>query len=408
MTGLRAAARTVDLTPLDFPNIRLGGFGFNRRASGVLHPLEAAVLYLTDGEEEVALVTVDSVGLMRPTVERIRERVTRLADRRRVLVCSTHSHAAPDTMGYWGRSLLWLLPMTCGIEPRYVDQLVERIAGAVDEVAQNAAPARLRATTFEVEPTLFTNHRTKGLRDHTGALLLVDDEDGAPLATLLGFAAHPEGLWEQNRRISPDYPHHVRAVLREEGCGVPLFFSGALGGMLTPDIRVKAKTPEREGEIERIGRALGKAAADAAKSAPALEKPVLRFASRNMTLPVANWRFRLLRRLGVLRRADLDRQVETEMALVRLGGLRLLTVPGEALPELGVELRAALGGSTAPTFLLCLGNDELGYMLPPAQFHDRHYRYEASMSLGPETAPLVVRMARELADAVASPSRGGG
>jgi hypothetical protein len=397
MTALRAGVATVDLTPHDFPRIRLGGFGFNRRATGVLHPLEAGVLYLRDdiAGEEVALVTVDSVGLGRPWVQEIRRRVNRLADPSRILVCATHCHAAPDTMGYWGPSLLMLLPIRSGVEPGYRELLLSRVAAAVDRAVAAAVPARLRGTAFDVAPGLFTNHRAGGALDDHGQVLCVDRaDDGRPLATLLNFAGHPEGLWDRNTRVSADYVHHVRAALGEAGVGVPLFFSGALGGMLTPNIPKDAPTAAREVEIARIGRALGETAAKAAVAAPAFESGgPLQIAHHDFRLPVQNWRFRLLRRLGVLER-DIGEEVETEMNLVSVGGLRLLTVPGEALPELGAELRAALGSPL--TMLACLGCDELGYILPPEKFDHPEWKYEVTMSVGRETAPRLLDVTRDL------------
>lgn len=397
MSALRAGVATADLTPHDFPRIRLGGFGFNRRATGVLHPIEAGVLYLRDDDsgEEVALVTVDSVGLGRPWVQAIRERVTRLADRSRVLVCATHSHATPDTMGYWGPSLLFLLPFRSGIEPGYKEQLIARVAAAVDRAVAAAAPVRLRAAAFDVAPGLFTNHRKGGALDDHGQVLCVDRaDDGAPLATLLNFAAHPEGLWERNTRVSPDYIHHVREALRAAGRGTPLFFSGALGGMLTVSIPKEAPTATREREIERIGRALGETAAAAAAQAPALAGGALRVVHHTLRLRNDNWRFRLLRRIGVLDRPDMGDEVETELNLVSVGDLRVLTIPGEALPELGAELRAALGNGLSLIF--CLGCDELGYLLPQAQFDHKEWSYEVTMSLGRETAARLVDAARDL------------
>jgi len=396
MTALRAGVAIADITPHDFPRIRLGGFGFNRRATGILHPLQAGVLYVRDDDagEEVALVTVDSVGLLRSWVQEIRRRVNRVADPSRILVCATHCHAAPDTMGYWGPSFLMLLPVRSGIEPGYRELLLTRVAAAIDRAVASAVPVRLRGAAFELQPGLFTNHRKGGALDDRGQVLCVDRaDDGSPLATLLNFAGHPEGLWDRNTRVSADYVHHARAAIEAASRGAPLFLSGALGGMLTPNIPKEAPTAAREREIERIGRALGEAAAAAAAAAPALPEGALRVAHRSFRLPVANWRFRLLRRMGVLER-DIGEEVETEMNLVTLGGLRLLTIPGEALPELGSELRAALGSPL--TMLACLGCDELGYILPTAQFDHPEWKYEVTMSVGRETAPRLLDVTRDL------------
>ena len=47
--------------------------------------------------------------------------------------------------------------------------------------------------------------------------------------------------------------------------------------------------------------------------------------------------------------------------------------------------------------LLCLGCDELGYILTPDQFRNREWHYEQSMSVGPETSPMLWEPAERLA-----------
>ncbi len=403
MGGLNAAIGVVDITPTDFPDIRLGGFGLNRRARGVLHPLEAGVSYFASGDEYVVLVTMDSVGIGLPWIERIRDAVTTLPDKSRIIVCATHAHSVPDTLGYWGKSLLGVLPRSSGVNPEYMAQIVRDIAAGIDEAVTKAAPARLRVTEFEIPPGLVTNHREGGALDPRGVMLRIDGEDDTPLGCLVNFACHPEGLWDKNRLVSPDFPHHTRAVMRERGLGHPLFFNGALGGMLTPNIPIKTGAQERQTEVERIGRALGELAAAAAEAAPVVPIKGLQLVSTPVYLPFTNWRFRLIEKLRVISRSQTDGEVRTEMHLVRLNaeaggdGLQMLSIPGEPLPELGQELRRVLDGG--PTMILGLGCDELGYMLPDEQFNSREYSYEKSMSLGPETATLLLGAAKRLAAA---------
>ena len=64
----------------------------------------------------------------------------------------------------------------------------------------------------------------------------------------------------------------------------------------------------------------------------------------------------------------------------------MVTLPGELLPEVSFEILEQMGGF--PRMLIGLGNDELGYLIPPYNF--REGIYEESMSRGPAAA-LVVR-----------------
>ena len=46
--------------------------------------------------------------------------------------------------------------------------------------------------------------------------------------------------------------------------------------------------------------------------------------------------------------------------------------------------------------VVALGNDELGYILHPDDWPRDLYKYERSMSVGPQTWPLLESAAREL------------
>jgi hypothetical protein len=224
----------------------------------------------------------------------------------------------------------------------------------------------------------------------------VESGNGARLATLLNYAAHPETLWEDNPFISADYPGAFRNRLRELVPGVPLFFSGNLGGMLTPNVPRGSDLAGRRQYVERHGRALAELTQSALATAP--EVTVDRIVARRaqVSLPLDNWRFKLGHKLGLLQRDFSSGGVDTEVNSVRLGDVQLATFPGEALPEVGTQVkREAMTGRHR--LLLCLGCDELGYILDPAMFGMKLYAYEKTMSVGPESAPRLIAALKSLA-----------
>jgi hypothetical protein len=96
-------------------------------------------------------------------------------------------------------------------------------------------------------------------------------------------------------------------------------------------------------------------------------------------------------------------QIETEVNLIKIGGLWLATVPGELLPKLGLRVKAQLleaGASVAG--VVGLANDEVGYILPEEDFKypwnpfkpGKHY--EETNSIGKEIAPKVMNALKEL------------
>ena len=100
------------------------------------------------------------------------------------------------------------------------------------------------------------------------------------------------------------------------------------------------------------------------------------------------------------RRAIADGRLTTTCAYVDLGPAQIITIPGELLPRLGFELKAALPGPVR--VLAGIAEDELGYILPddefiaPADYLDPGAQYEESMALGPNTGSLVMAAAKEL------------
>lgn len=391
---LRCGAAIVDITPrAHVPGIPLAGFAFNRRATAILDPLQAVALHLTDGVTAVTLVAMDLIGLLYPYTDRLRARLRGVGGL--ILPCSTHDHAAPDTIGLWGRSLFGVFPATSGVVPEYMEMLVESLVHVVREATRDPVPVTVRAARYEVPSDWFRNDRKGGVKDDFGYALQFVGPTGSPVATLVHFAAHPETLWEHNTLVSADYPGALRERLRTTIGGEAAFFSGALGGMITANVPLSLDIEGRKTAVKRLGTGLADLAAHALRDAPVVAGTPLRAQTLPLELPLSNWRFRLARRLGILDREFVLNQVRTEMSLVRVGDeVTLLTAPGECTPEVGREIVAQLPGRFR--LLLCLGCDEIGYVLTPEQFANKEYHYEQTMSLGPATGPALIQAARDL------------
>jgi hypothetical protein len=387
-SAFRAGAASTDITPRDLGRTFLAGFGLDRRAEGVLEPLGAAALHLESGEARVSLVSADLLALPRPLVDEIRARVRTLAGKRAILCCATHTHSGPDTLGLWGRSLFGKLPIASGVDREYLDWLSGRVAACVDEAAACAVPARLRAATFAV-PTRWTrNDRRGGARFDAATALACEDRAGRRIATLVNYASHPETLWSGNRLVSPDFPGAFRRRSAQLAGGVPLYVSGPLGAMLTPDLPRDAGDDERRRFCDALGSALAELAEQALAGAEPQPDPGLRHGARSVRLPNANWRFRLFQRLGWLPARIREGCVENDVHWLRLGDVEAVSAPGEVAPEVGARMHARLRARHRLILGLC--DDEVGYVLEPRMFDDPEYGYEATVSLGRDTAALLL------------------
>jgi hypothetical protein len=359
----------------------LAGFSVARTALSVHDPLWARAIVFEKGGRRALLVACDLVGYLHPRVAKLRAKI-RGVDQ--VIFASTHVHSGPDTVGLWGP-----FPGVCGLSEKYLEQL----ENAVVECASRALEARVPATLVAAErhvDGVCKDIRPPDIRNETAAALLARDPAGRPIAVLVNFAMHPEGMGSKNRAVSSDYPHYLReAVERDFPGAVAVFASGDLGGMQTPDVREHSWE-----EIRRCGETIAARVREALSAASESSVPEVKFASRSVEFTLDNRKFLTAFQLGTFGK-DLGNVVhesqgrlvlQSEVSALRLGDILLVTVPGEAFPEVGKEVFALM--DARHRFLIGLGQDEIGYILPKADFDPK--KYEESMSLGPETAPTLL------------------
>jgi hypothetical protein len=448
------AAKTVVTPDLRGRTVYLAGFGYNRPATGVHDNLWARCLALRAGNRNVVLCSVDLIGLFYDDVLKIRARVRELAPQvNLVIVAATHNHEGPDTLGLWGPTA-----RVSGMDPSYLDRLDELVAQTAARAVRRMVPARLTLGR-EHNPLLGLlqdDSRPPYVKDpYLFALRLTGSANRRPIATLVNWSDHAETLGRKNREITSDYPHGLRAWLEENGGGLALFFNGSIGGLLsTLGNQVALLDPETgdlapDGTWEKadlVGTMLGKLADRILRRGKIVPVDSLVIRQAVFFLPLANDRFRIAAGLGIFHgRKELftagkpDRSVaekdipgmgetkyatgqdlETEvdyLQLVSRGKVaaEVVTVPGEIYPELvngGITRYAGADYPRAPfepilrrqlksryQFIIGLGNDELGYLIPKAEWDDqppwllgRPSRWYGEMnSVGPDAAGTVLR-----------------
>ncbi len=373
------------ITPTLERPVFLAGFGRNRRAETVHDDLYARALALSDGHTRLVLVALDLIGLFRHHCLEVTERVNAHVPETQVIIASTHTHHGPDTMGLWGPNTF-----TSGVDALYIRALKDNIVAAARAALEALEPAVLRSAATHV-PGVVKNARDPDIvDDELTCLQFCAPEDGTIRTTMLIFPCHPETLWDQNPHITSDYAGALRDQI-EAATGAPcIFFSGALGGMMTPDVEEHTFA-----EAEQIGKTLAEAAQQVLTEAEPAPVTHLSHARETYTVPLRNPLFKLSRLLGVLPRKVVPwRNVTTEANLVTVGPVRLVTGPGEVLPQLGLAVKTELKqAGAAVAGVIGLANDELGYILPAEDFiYPRNpfnpgEHYEETMSVGKQAGP---------------------
>jgi hypothetical protein len=377
---LKAAAGKVDISPTRAAFI--AGYASNRKSTGQHDPLWARCLVLQNGDQKVALVSCDLLGIIRPYAERIRAMV-RSVPAERVLIGATHTHSGPDTYGQWGPDR-----MTSGVDKEWMEGLLKKIAALVDETASRLEPAKVRFGRQAEVANCSYNARVQEILDTELLAMQVANPQGKTIATLINFACHPEVL--NNRTMTSDFPHWLRLHVEERLGGVAIYMNGALGGMVTALIQNEEKYPKGEAwpEAERIGNTLAEATLASLEGASWEESPNFTFQQRIFRVPLENAGFKLLIAAKILPGELVDgSDILTEVSRFTLGPAEFITLPGEVLPNIGLYLKTKM--RSPYKFQLGLTGDALGYILTAEDFVLKLYAYESSVSVGPKMGPLM-------------------
>ncbi|HEY3359454.1 MAG TPA: hypothetical protein VGQ83_39755 [Polyangia bacterium] len=388
-------AARLTITPPDLRQIWVAGYGFERKARGVLDPLTVRAFYFDDGVRPLWLVSADVIGFQLPSVERIRRLISPTWGEN-ALVCATHNHDGPDTIGFWGPSLMYLLPVQSGIDVRYLTWLERVIAVCAQRATQAAVPATLRLGRAPL-PADIVNLREPGVHDKEMTVLEAVARGGDSLATLLFFPCHAEALADDNHYLSADFPGFMYRAVEARRGGVAGFFQGAEGAMVTSRFDRHWPLARRYRYIQTLGGELGRRAALALAAARPLPAPRLERRRQQVIYPIATDMYRLIAKLKLplLERSLASGGMQSEVTVATLGPVTLAAVPGEPSPAIGAQIQAALKGEHR--LVLGLANDEVGYLLTEEQFRDPKYQYEAGVSPGPDAGPRTLAAVRALA-----------
>ncbi len=386
------------ITPSLARPVYLAGFAQNRRATAIHDDLYVRALVLCTPERTLVLCAMDLIGLFRPDVQEIIQRVRghfTALNKPEILIASLHPHDGPDTMGLWGPN-----DRTSGVDPLYLAELKDKTVATILTALAAAikeSPS-MKSVCLRV-PGLAKNARNPEILDDELTALQFLDIDGRLLVSLFDFACHPEVMWEHNTQISADYVGYLRQEV-EETTGAPcIFFSGALGGMMTPDVKQHTFV-----EAEVIGQALARAGLEALGNAKGFPVAEMSVQKKEVKVKLTNilYKFAFRRKLLPDVRGP-QGKITSEVNLIKIGPAWFATIPGELLPKLGLALKARMRAAGAQAAgVICLANDELGYILPAEDFRfplnpfkpGKHY--EETNSISKEIGPAVVEAVRSL------------
>jgi hypothetical protein len=383
-----------------------GGMGAPNPSHEKKGELTARAVVFRKGEVTVAVVALDVLGFPSVLGDRVRARVTRIPAKN-ILIASTHTHSAPDCYafpdgkgGYTGNM-------------RYMDFVCIKAAEAINEAIDRLEPAWIKIATGVAEGKIAYNYYAPDLYDRRMSVIQASSPNGKTIATLVNYAIHPEVLGNDVGILSPDLIGPLCDQIESQTKGTALFINGAQGGMITADNRNlnQPKDPQRGYWIDsrsweeclRIGHLMASESLRIIKDAPEQKDPALFCDSITVRFPVDSMRMWAVIAASPLKYPhNDDHSINARINLINLGNAQILTIPGEALPNIGFYLKRKMHGQN--NLLFGLTNEAFGYILTKVDFQSfPRYDYISRTSLGEMTGEILIEKSLDFVNKSPSP-----
>jgi len=436
MSRLRAGAARTVITP------RLGshiaGYYVDRIAVDVHDDLHAKALVLESGDTALAIVLCDLIAIPRSHADRAKRRAEELTgiSVENILIAATHTHYGPALEG----------GLMVPAEEEYVAWYPEAVADAVKLAQARLRPAMIGQGSgscpeevfnrryFMKDGSVVTNPgrhnpnvvRPAGPTDPEVGTLVVLDEGWRPIALVANYALHYVGGPSSiDDIISPDYfgafDRAIQRIAGQECVGILL--NGCCGDVNNIDVfGPERPCPYPHYHVDRIADLVAGEVLRTWKSMQqfqseprlAVANDFFKFERRKVTEEqVARARARLAKAAAegnreaayatsadpewliatmVAELAEAPPACETQIQVMRIGELGLVSLPGEIFVEIGLEIKQR---SPFPrTIVAELGNDCLGYIPTAKAFEEGSYEaYTSHASKGTGAAMITSALA---------------
>ena len=422
-----------------FDPVWIAGFSNRKPANGVHDDTWARTMIIDDGKTRLAIVSIDAIGFMNDDVVDVRNLISTKTGITYAVISSTHTHEGPDMIGMWSGT-----PLKDGLNKEYMKFVKTRIVQSVETAVKNLRPANLEISQdlSGAVPLVKDTRKPEVFDSGMRMLKAVDNRSGEVLGSLVAWADHPETLWSKNLLVSSDFPHFVREgvekgvfngdTLMKPGIGgICVYINGAVGGLMTTHPSLPVKDPFNGVEYneptfekaEAQGKHLSLLALNAMENpSEIIESAGISLVVRTLPVKIDNNMFKIGAALGVMGRGTMNwMKMRSELAVIEIGPISFVTIPGEIYPELvngpvdapegndfGIQpleippIREMMPGKYK--FIVGLANDEIGYIIPKSQWDVKapytygrdNSPYGEENSPGPKTAGVIHSNLKEM------------
>ncbi|HHH50436.1 MAG TPA: hypothetical protein ENK52_05620 [Saprospiraceae bacterium] len=389
----KAAAAVRVITPDPLLPVS-GGVGVPNAVKQKQGDLYVRALVFEKGDTRVAIVNIDNLGWPAALGDKSRALIKGIPPEN-ILIGATHTHSGPDAYAFPdenGKSKA---------DFKYLNWCVQQIADAVNEAISKLEPAALKIAVGEAKGKIAFNYYAEQLYDPRcgiiQAIKTTGEQKGERIATLINYAIHPEVIGSDREILSPDLCGPLYHRIESNTGGIALFMNSAQGGMVTADNRTAdGKDIRTYEECIRIGELLADEALRIIADADLQSNPSLQCFAKRVSFPVDSEMMRFILKYSPLNIGLTDaNNVTTQVNLLNIGTAQILTIPGEALPNIGYYLKRKMKGQHH--FLFGLTNDAFGYILTKVDFNSfKRYNYISRTSLGEMTGEIYIENALQM------------
>lgn len=378
----------VMLTPPQ--GLQLAGYGKRRStpSQGQHDPLYARALVLQNGEQTIALVTVDLLAITNEVYDTVYDKVSKKfpLSRPMLMLSASHTHSGPGGI----TKKFWESFAAGPYHPEAFERLTDQMAQALLLASENLQKVKLGWGKVKAPEWIRNRMIVNGPVDSEINALWVKRLDNTPLAVVVNYSAHATLLKPNNLLFSGDYPGAMEKEIETKQGGVALFTAGAVADQ-TPFTSEGADDFER---VEGMGKGLANKLLTAKEKITYYEQGILEGRRLTLVLPPVQLR------IGTERRVPkfvggwfFDK--ESVVQILRIGPTLLVGVPADLSSVLGQQIKAEAEQHGFRAIIVGFANDYIGYVLPTGTYYSDSY--EARMSFnGPYMGEYLVGILEEM------------
>ncbi|HRQ49689.1 MAG TPA: neutral/alkaline non-lysosomal ceramidase N-terminal domain-containing protein [Agriterribacter sp.] len=367
--SFKAGVAKIDITPpLNVGMLMSSIEGKWTPFKAIRKPLYARVVVLTAGTQQLAIVSLDLLGLTDTSVggwERFKRSLAEIIPNNNIIIHSTHTHSAPETLAL---TTLYKTPEYI----TWIEQVAHKIKIGIEQAVSTLRTCRVEygfdmLEGFSLQRRIATgkgvaiSHELQPIAEELFKKTPVDPRikvikfiafDNRVVGSIIHCVCHP--VHEMCvPAVSPDYPGELCDMLdASEDFGISLFLNGACGDINPPTVSCGNEYAAKHalaiaGTIRRI-------------KFYSIADRCIRHISTKSVLPSRNFP-------GAPPPADCTARIN----VIRLGTLSIVLLPGEPFVQTGLDIEEA--SPFEHTLVAGYCENSVGYIPPLSAFEEGGY-----------------------------------